>query len=68
MLMLHELLSIIKPARAFKQQEERELSKVTNGSISIAGQVPGKPAVLWRKLHCARGINTLQYLPVRENL
>lgn len=69
MLMLHELLSIIKLPRAFKQQAERKLSKVTNGSMrSGAGQIPEKPAVLWWKLHCTHGINTLQYLQMRENL
>lgn len=52
MLMLHELLSIIKPPGAFKQQAARKLGRVTNGSMrGIAGQIPGKAAVPWCKRH-----------------
>lgn len=48
MLMLHELLSIIKPPGAFQQQAERKLGRVTNGSVrSVAGPVPGKAAAQW---------------------
>lgn len=69
MLMLHELLSIIKPPGAFKQQAVRKLGRVTNGSMrGIAGQIPGKAAVPWCKRHHPPGISTLQYLQMRENI